>query len=104
MNMHKIRVAIGVCEDDTLCMSHFGDLDYYMIYDVYVEGGDIDFKFVEKRLDKAKEVMEKVHGDPNKFKAIINVLPDVDVFAGLMFGPNIRLILSKTSKMPIVLK
>jgi len=48
--------------------------------------------------------MEEVHGDPNKFKAVINVLPDTDVFVWLMFSLNIRLILSETNKKPIVLK
>ena len=48
--------------------------------------------------------MEEIHGDPNKFKAVINVLPDADVFVWLMFSLNIRLILSETNKKPIVLK
>lgn len=67
-------------------------------------GDNVDLKLLEKRWNKAREVMEEVHGDPNKFRAVINVLPDVDVFVGLMFGPNIRLILSKTNKITSGLK
>jgi len=98
----KIKVAIGIDSSGLLCTDHFGESAYYLIYEISLD--DRKIKFLEKRENVSKDFMENVHGDPKKFALIINILHDVDVFIGLRYGPNIKLILNKTNKFPFILR
>ncbi len=81
-----IRVAVGVDDDEAiLSEEHFGDAKYYLIYEVEEDGS---YRLVEKRLNKARDMEEKEHGDPRKFKAVSELLKDVDVFLAGRMGPN----------------
>ncbi len=97
--MRKIRVALGVDGDETrLSEEHFGDSKYYLIYEVNDDGS---YKLVEKRFNKVREMEEREHGDPRKFKAIDYLLKDVDVFLAGRMGPNF-LRVSKSRHYPMV--
>ncbi len=97
--MRSITVALGVDDDDTkLSEEHFGDSRYYLIYEVREDG---TYKLIEKRLNRVREMEEREHGDPRKFKAIDSLLEDVDVFLAGRMGPNF-LRVSKSRHYPMV--
>ncbi len=81
-----IRVAVGVDDDETvLSEEHFGDAKYYLIYEVEEDG---TYRLVEKRPNRVRDMEEREHGDPRKFRAISKLLEDVDVFLAGRMGPN----------------
>ncbi len=81
-----LRVAVGVDDDETkLSQEHFGDAKYYLIYEVEEDGS---YRLVEKRVNTVREMEEREHGDPRKFKAVVELLSDVDVFLAGRTGPN----------------
>jgi len=81
-----IRVAVGVDDDETrLSEEHFGDAKYYLIYEVKEDGS---YRLVEKRVNTVREMEEREHGDPRKFRAVVELLSDVDVFLAGRMGPN----------------
>jgi len=100
--VRKVKVAIGIDRSGLLCKDHYGESDYYLIYEILLD--DKKIKFLEKRENISKDFMEDIHGDPRKFISIINILNDINVFIGLRYGPNIKLILSKTDKIPFILR
>ncbi len=97
--MRRIRVALGIDDDEArLSEEHFGDSKYYLIYEVEANGS---YKLVEKRFNKVREMEEREHGDPRKFKAVDNLLKDVDVFLAGRMGPNF-LRVAKSRHYPMV--
>ena len=71
---------------------HFGNAKYFKIYQYDGE----KWKFIEQRENaKIKEDESKMHGDPEKAKAVSSVLKNVDILVGKIFGPNIKRILKK---------
>ncbi len=101
--VRKLRVAFGMIDDENLIKGHFGDSKFYYIVDIYEDG---KHEIVEKRINEASELEEHEshHGDPNKFKAVISQLPDVDVLAAFVMGPNIKRIREKSDKVPFFTK
>ncbi|HDI86495.1 MAG TPA: dinitrogenase iron-molybdenum cofactor [Candidatus Korarchaeota archaeon] len=84
--LERIRVALGVDETgERLSREHFGDSHAFLIYDVHRDGR---VEFVERRPNSALDVEEREHGDPEKFRAVANLLSDVDVFLAARMGPN----------------
>ncbi|MBN2261229.1 MAG: dinitrogenase iron-molybdenum cofactor biosynthesis protein [Clostridiales bacterium] len=65
---------------------HFGDADYYVIYEL------IDGKFVmiDRIVNTTEE--EEQHADPVKAKGILDLLHEKNVQVGItkVFGPNIK--------------
>ncbi len=96
--MRSIKVALGVDDDAKLSEEHFGDSKHYLIYEVREDG---TYRLIEKRLNRVREMEEKEHGDPRKFKAIDDLLEDVDVFLAGRMGPNF-LRVSKSRHYPMV--
>lgn len=103
--MHKregkpLKVAVGMKNHETLTEEHFGDAEFYLIF----EWDGEQWKQIEKRENTAKRTEERFHGDPRKFKAVIELLSDVDVFLAYKMGPNIKRIVTTTNKIPIPTK
>ena len=83
--MKKIIVAIGLKNDNELTDKHFGDSNYFDIYEL-AEGSSM--KKI-KRIENVKVKEEKIHGDPKKAKVIENILNETDVLVAFRMGPNI---------------
>lgn len=98
-----LRVAFGMENDTTLIDSHYGDSNFFAIYEICEDG---DITLIEKRYNKAKDFKEDNdrHGDPRKFKAVISQLLDIDVLAAFRMGPNFLRIRDKTNKVPFFTK
>ncbi|WP_297068855.1 NifB/NifX family molybdenum-iron cluster-binding protein [Thermococcus sp.] len=90
-----LKVAFGMESDEMLIDAHYGDSEFFAIYEICKDGS---IKLLEKRLNKAKDFKEKEHGDPRKFKAVVSQLLDVDVLAAFRMGPNFLRIRDKTNK------
>ncbi len=93
-----LRVAFGMENDETLIDAHYGDSEFFGIYEICEDGS---IKLLEKRLNKARDFEEEEsggHGDPRKFKAVVSQLLDVDVLAAFRMGPNFLRIRDKTNK------
>ncbi|MGB9759899.1 MAG: NifB/NifX family molybdenum-iron cluster-binding protein [Thermoproteota archaeon] len=97
--MRKLRVAFGMGSNSLLSDEHFGDSEFYFIYDVYE---DHHYEFIERRENTAKNVEEKRHGDPRKFIAVVQMLRDVDVLAAFRMGPNYVQIKNNSDKVPFI--
>jgi len=95
--MRCLKVAFGMENDETLIDAHYGDSEFFAIYEVCEDGS---VKLLEKRHNKAKDFEEhdEGHGDPRKFKAVVSQLLDVDVLAAFRMGPNFLRIRDKTNK------
>ena len=93
-----LRVAFGMEDEEHLINAHYGDSEFFGIYEICVDGS---IKLLEKRHNKAKDFEEEEnggHGDPRKFKAVVSQLLDVDVLAAFRMGPNFLRIRDKTNK------
>ncbi|RLF88728.1 dinitrogenase iron-molybdenum cofactor [Thermococci archaeon] len=93
--MRCLKVAFGMEDDEKLIDAHYGDSNFFAIYDVCEDGS---YRLLEKRINKAKEVEEEEHGDPKKFRAIVELLKDVDVLAAFRMGPNFLRIRDQSDK------
>ncbi|ASJ11111.1 dinitrogenase iron-molybdenum cofactor [Thermococcus sp. P6] len=95
--MRCLKVAFGMENDETLVDAHYGDSEFFAIYEVCEDGS---VKLLEKRVNKAKDFEEEDdgHGDPRKFKAVVGQLMDVDVLAAFRMGPNFLRIRDNTNK------
>ena len=95
--MRCLKVAFGMENDETLIDAHYGDSEFFAIYEVCEDGSA---RLLEKRHNKAKDFEEEDegHGDPRKFKAVVGQLLDVDVLAAFRMGPNFLRIRDKTNK------
>ncbi|AFK22773.1 NifB/NifX family molybdenum-iron cluster-binding protein [Pyrococcus sp. ST04] len=95
--MRCLKVAFGMESDDKLIDAHYGDSNFFAIYEV-CENGEV--RLLEKRHNKARDMEEEDegHGDPRKFRAIIELLKDVDVLAAFRMGPNFLRIRDQSDK------
>jgi len=90
-----LKVAFGMENDETLIDAHYGDSEFFLIYEV-CENESI--KLLDRRNNRAKDIEEEEHGDPRKFKAVISQLMDVDVLAAFRMGPNFLRIRNQSNK------
>ncbi|CAB49938.1 NifB/NifX family molybdenum-iron cluster-binding protein [Pyrococcus abyssi] len=95
--MRCLKVAFGMENDEELIDAHYGDSNFFAIYEICEDGS---YRLLEKRENKAKDFEEEDegHGDPRKFKAVVSQLLDVDVLAAFRMGPNFLRIRDKTNK------
>ncbi|BAA30326.1 NifB/NifX family molybdenum-iron cluster-binding protein [Pyrococcus horikoshii] len=95
--MRCLKVAFGMEDDEHLIDAHYGDSEFFAIYEICEDGS---VKLLEKRNNKAKDLEEEDegHGDPRKFRAVVGQLLDVDVLAAFRMGPNFLRIRDKTNK------
>ena len=94
MVMH-MKVAFGMKDEKELFDGHYGDSEFFAIYEITPVG---EVKFIEKRENKAKEMEEKEHGDVEKFRAVMSQLQDIDLLAAYRMGPNFLRIRENTIK------
>ncbi len=97
----SLVIAIGTVDGKRLTKEHFGDSNIYAIYRVYRDG---KIERIEDRHNTAKDVEERQHGDPKKFRAVLEILKDVDVLVAWAMGPNYVRIRDKSDKVPYILK
>lgn len=90
--MKKLKVAFATDNGKTFIGRHFGDADFYDIYEI-----DRDRANFIKRIDNTVDEEEEVHADPKKAKGISKLLLDenVKVVVSKIFGPNIMRIKKK---------
>ena len=90
--IRKIKLAIATDNGKNLIKRHFGDADYYYIYDV----NETEIKYLQTIKNNVDEE-EEVHADPKKAKGIAQLLKKegVEVVASRVFGPNIKRIIKK---------
>ena len=90
--MQKFKVAFATDNGKTFMGRHFGDAEYYYIYEI----DDKNAEFI-KKISNTTEEEEDVHADPKKAKGISNLLleENVSVVVSKIFGPNIKRIKKK---------
>ncbi len=93
-----MKVAIGTHDKTNMHDEHVGDSTYFAIYEVGPDGWD----FVEYRENTSPE--ERMHGDPNKAKAIMEVVKGTDVLVGRAMGPNFIRIRDSSPYLPVIVR
>ncbi|TSA26250.1 dinitrogenase iron-molybdenum cofactor biosynthesis protein, partial [bacterium] len=90
--MEKIRVAFATDNGKTFMGRHFGDADFYDIYEISA----MKANFI-KRINNTIDEEEEVHADPKKAQGISHLLLDenISVVVSKIFGPNIKRINKK---------
>ena len=98
----KLRVAVGVDSSGDLFLGHFGDSPIFKIYECNWEGCSL----VEERENTTEieedEEHEEHHGNPLKFRAILELLKDTDVWCAFRMGPNYVRIVRESDKIPFL--
>ena len=89
--MEKLRIAVATDDGERFVARHFGDAEYYDVYDLTPDGSE----FVLRVPNHTEE--EDGHADPTKAKGIAGLLRQQGVQVALtrVFGPNIKRIKSK---------
>ncbi len=96
-----LRVAVATDDGVNLTRSHFGDAKFYHIYEL--EPGK-EPRLVEVRENRTRDLEEQGHGDPRKFRAVIQLLSDVDVFIAWVMGPNFVRVRDQSDKIPFLIR
>ena len=88
----KFKVAFATDNGKTFMSRHFGDADFYDIYEI--DGNKANFI---KRIDNTVDEEEEVHANLKKAKGISKLLlnENVSVVVSKIFGPNIKRIKKK---------
>lgn len=79
------KVAFASADEKNMVNKHFGDANFYMIYEI----SKSEVVFIEKRENITTEKDELFHGDPQKADKISKIVPDVQVLCNKQFGKNI---------------
>ena len=89
----KINVAFATDNGKTFMDRHFGDAEYYDVYEI----SKTDSKFIKRIFNTTEEDNEDVHADPNKAKGVAGLFKNenVKVVVSKFFGPNIKRIKKK---------
>ncbi len=90
--MKNFKLAIATDDGSSLIKRHFGDAEFYYIYNVNDDGIEL-----LQKIQNSVDEEEEVHADPKKAKGISQLLKkeDVEVLASKVFGPNIKRIIKK---------
>ncbi len=91
--MEIIITAFATDNGKSFTNKHFGDADYYMIYEISLS----DAKFIKKISNTTEEDDEEIHADPKKAKSVAKMLKNenVKVVISKIYGPNIKRIKKK---------
>ncbi len=91
-------IACATDDNKKFIERHFGDAEYYDIYELK----DGKFLLLETISNTTEDEAEGVHGDPKKAKGIMSLLAENHVNVGLakVFGPNIKRI--KKHMLPVL--
>ncbi len=96
-----MKVAVPTGDFKTIWKDHFGDAPFYLIFDV----NPPCFDFLEARKNlSGHEEHEEGHGDPRKFKKVIELLEDVEVFVAYAVGPNVIRLKKQTDKKLLIIR
>ncbi|MCD6321668.1 MAG: hypothetical protein J7L77_01460 [Clostridiales bacterium] len=87
-----MKVAFATNDGKTYNDTHFGDSDYYDLYELR----ETEAVFLE-RISNTVDEEEEVHADPKKAKGIMDLLikNGVHTVISKVFGPNIKRIKKK---------
>lgn len=91
--MEKITVAFATDNGKSFIDRHFGDADYYFIYEISKD----KIEFINKIKNTTNDIEEEIHADPNKAKGVVGLLKKegVTIVVSKIFGPNIKRIRKK---------
>lgn len=89
----KLRFAFATDDGNTYMDRHFGDADYYDIYEI----SSNEKKFIKRINNTTEDDDENIHADPVKAKSVVDMLKieNIQVVASKIFGPNIKRIKKK---------
>ena len=93
-----MKVAIGTHDRKSMHDDHVGDSRYFAIYDVRPDSWEL----IEYRENNSPE--ESMHGDPNKARAIIEIVKGADVLVGRAMGPNFVRIRDESPYLPVIVR
>jgi len=89
-------VAMGTDDKKSLTKEHFGDAEYFAIYEVDADG----WKLIEYRENRSPE--EKMHGDPKKAGSIMQQMKGCDILLGHAMGPNFIRMRDESPFLPVI--
>ncbi|MCK5823743.1 MAG: hypothetical protein KAG95_07050 [Bacteroidales bacterium] len=89
----NLRFAFATDDGKTYNDNHFGDADYYDVYEI----SSIENNFIKRINNTTEEDDENIHADPVKAKSVVDMLKieDIQIVASKIFGPNIKRIKKK---------
>ena len=93
-----MKVAIGTHDKKNMHDEHVGDSAYFAIYELRPDG----WEFLEYRENTSPE--ERMHGDPRKAKAIMEIVKGADVLVGRAMGPNFVRIRDESPYLPVIVR
>lgn len=88
-----ITAAFPTDDGKTLIDRHFGDAEYFVIYNI----DENECRFISKIANSSGEEKANVHADPEKAKGVSQLLKaqGVNTAVAPVFGPNIKRIRKK---------
>ncbi len=88
-----MKIAFASDNGKSFIDRHFGDSEYYYIYEMNASG----IEFIKKMENTTEEDDEEIHADPVKAKGVTEMLKseDIKVVVAKVFGPNIKRIKKK---------
>ena len=83
-----MRVAFATDNGETFIDRHFGDAEFYDIYEIEIGKAE----YIKRIVNSTEEEKEHVHADPNKAKGIAELFKndDIKVLVSKVFGANIQ--------------
>lgn len=88
-----MKIAFAADNEGSFIDRHFGDSEYYYIYEMTSSG----IEYLKKIENTTEEDNEEIHADPVKAKGVTEMLrnEDIRVVVAKVFGPNIKRIKKK---------
>ena len=88
-----INVAFATDDGKIFMDRHFGDAEYYYVYEI----SETDSRFLKKIKNTTEEDDESIHADPEKAKGIAGLFKNenIKVVVSKVFGANIKRIKKK---------
>ena len=93
-----MKVSIGTNDRKNLHDEHVGDSRYFAVYELSSDSANL----IEYRENTSPE--ERMHGDPNKAKAIMEIIRGTDVLVGRAMGPNFVKIRDESPYLPVIVR
>ena len=90
--MQKLKVAFATDDGKIFMDRHFGDAEYYHIYDIDKNNSELI-----NIIKNTTEEEEDIHADPKKAGSVAKLLKqeNVQIVVSKIFGPNIKRIKKK---------
>lgn len=91
--MKKIITAFATDDGKSFINRHFGDANYYIIYEISKN----KIKFIQKIKNTTNDYEEETHADHKKAKGVAELLKNekVTTVVSKIYGPNIKRIKKK---------